>query len=314
MKKLCLLFVIILVFLSGNSYAWNDDITHPHLSRRSVEESRLDAYLKDNLNLPNGITSKFGENTVLKWLQESSELEDNPACRAGNHFHDPLKPWNQAGLTDTLWPVDLWCYFGQYPQNEVTSNVTWATGFLSALPQNKDTQVTAFNEWDWDSAREYYHIYLTGKDFSGLDVASDKRTRDEYMTKSFRALGQVLHLLQDTAVPAHVRNDFSQGHTYIFPDDKSMPWNWFGNWLEHLVKANDQTARWFNQAIGGNLNTVSLTNFWDTDNWDGAVPVINEAYLGIAEFTNQNFVSEFISMSIRVKNAQILAKKIILCS
>jgi hypothetical protein len=36
--------------------------------------------------------------------------------------------------------------------------------------------------------------------------------RERYMAETFLTLGHVLHLLQDMAVPAHTRDDFSIGH------------------------------------------------------------------------------------------------------
>lgn len=293
-RKIIAFFLLCLVTLiCEHAMAWNDDFTHPKITATAIIASDVSKYLIDNLNLKNGVHSSFGDRSAFDWLQTGAELEDDPACRASNHFHDPLKPWSQAGLTDTWWPVDIWCYLGgQFPPDQISSSLTWATGFLSADPASTDLWVVDFNEWDWDSAREYFHIYLTGRDFQGVLVAPDENSRNEYFSKCLRALGQVLHLLQDASVPAHVRNDFSQGHTDVFPTIKSMPWEWIGNWLEHYVK-DEKDAEWFDQSVGGKLNKVSLTNFWDTDNWDGNVPINDDAYLGLAEFANQNFVSEY---------------------
>jgi Tol biopolymer transport system component len=296
MRNLCLLIACITIVFSIDAWAWNDDVTHPHLTRTAIQKSEMAKYLENQLNSTEGINTVLGGKTIFRWIQEGALLEDDPACRASNHFHDPLVPsWEDAGLSDMQGLVKLWCWgfgVGEFPPNEISSSVTWATGIRSPQPLDKDNSVSAFNEWDWDSAREYYYIYLTGHDLNGVAVASDKKARDAYFAYCFRALGQVLHLLQDAAVPAHVRNDFSQGHTDIIPDDESMPWEWIGNRFEHYVKANND-ADWFDQAVGGDLSIVTLTNFWDTNNWDGAVPIDNEAIIGIAEFTNQNFVSEY---------------------
>jgi len=53
-------------------------------------------------------------------------------------------------------------------------------------------------EWSWNDAREYYFKALTSE---------TKAERDIYWGKTFRALGQVMHLLQDSANPSHVRDD-----------------------------------------------------------------------------------------------------------
>jgi hypothetical protein len=55
----------------------------------------------------------------------------------------------------------------------------------------------------WDNARNYFYSALT---------EIDPLKRDDNYVKTFRSVGQVLHLLQDMAVPAHVRNDFQSHH------------------------------------------------------------------------------------------------------
>jgi hypothetical protein len=304
MRKLSFLILVIAILFPLDSLAWDNVITHPHIVKQAVRNSDIDAFLQNELGMkpsqdPERPGTLFNGKYVTSLIQEGAELEDNPACRASNHFHDPLiEDWTMSGLTDTHWLVNLYCWgfgFGQYPPNKINSDVTWATGYKS--PSEKENNgVREFNEWDWDSAREYYYIYLAGKDFSGNEIAPDEDTRNEYMTKCFRALGQVLHLLQDMAVPAHVRNDFSRGHTDIIPDSNSAPWNWIGNRFEAFVKKND-TKNWFNESTGGTLNDISLTNFWDTNNYDGSIPITDENMLGLAEFANLNFVSPYTIFS-----------------
>jgi hypothetical protein len=81
------------------------------------------------------------------------------------------------------------------------SNVTWATGFLSA----NGPQITRPNQWmGWSDARDYYYWALT---------STSNKERESYFAKTFQALGQVLHLNQDVSVPAHVRNDFKSHYT-----------------------------------------------------------------------------------------------------
>lgn len=58
---------------------------------------------------------------------------------------------------------------------------------------------------DWDIARRAYFDALT---------KGTSAERDQNLAKTFQALGQVVHLVQDLAVPAHVRDDFaSHGNT-----------------------------------------------------------------------------------------------------
>ncbi|MCI5142717.1 MAG: hypothetical protein D3909_13540 [Candidatus Electrothrix sp. ATG1] len=37
---------------------------------------------------------------IAEWLELGSKKEDDPMCRAANHFHDPWKPWDKSELTD----------------------------------------------------------------------------------------------------------------------------------------------------------------------------------------------------------------------
>jgi len=300
MKKFSFLILVIAILLPMKGFAWDDKKTHPRITEKAVLNSNLDAYLQNNLGFiksedPNQTGTLFKGKYVTELIQKGSVLEDDPACRASNHFHNPLKNWGTSGLTDTWWPVDLWCYglgLGQYPPDEISSNITWATGFLSQDPNDKDDAVREFNKWDWDSAREYFYTYLTGKDYQGTVVASDENARDEYMTNCFQAVGQVLHLIQDSAVPAHVRNDFSQGHTMVRPVLNEWPWEWIGNAFELHVKRNDSKP-WFDSAVGGDLNDPFLTKFWDTDQLDENYSGIDMNTLGLAEYTNLNFLSAY---------------------
>lgn len=296
MRTILFFIVCQLLFFSQYALAFDNIKTHPHLTRSAIKAVDLDEILKAKLDLVEGINTVVDQMSIIDWLQSGAELEDNPACRASNHFHDPLKDWDESGLTDTHWLVNLVCWgfgLGQYPSDKINSNITWATGYKApSIKEDEENGVREFNKEDWDSAREYYFSYLTGKDFSGEEIAPDKDARNTYMAKGFIALGHVLHLLQDMAVPAHVRNDFSQGHTDIFPDSQSTPWRWFGNWFENYVKKNN-SATWFNESAGGVLNDISLTNFWDTEEYDGSVPITDENMLGLAEYTNLNFVSAY---------------------
>ncbi len=54
------------------------------------------------------------------------------------------------------------------------------------------------NAWSWKWARDSYYKALTD---------ANPNYRNIYFSYMFRSLGQVIHLVQDKAVPAHVRND-----------------------------------------------------------------------------------------------------------
>jgi hypothetical protein len=129
-------------------------------------------------------------------------------CRASNHFHNPLKSWDQSYMSDAPWFINAYCSSWQ----PIYSNITWATGYLSP----DGSTVTRPRQWmGWGDARDYYYWALTAT--SGTD-------RETYFAKTFQALGQVSHLLQDMAVPAHVRNDFTSHLFFIARSRYRTPW------------------------------------------------------------------------------------------
>jgi hypothetical protein len=303
MKKICLL-VILLTMFYGNVSAFNDTVTHRELTKLGVDKSSTDKYLRDNLNFPYGVNTKLGEKIGIDWIRDGSQLEDEPACRASNHFHDPGNnlEWTASGLADRYWFVDWWCgdHWWQncpppYSPDSIVSNILWATGHRNPLPDAKDIATQERNEWDWSSAREYFYIFLTGKDFSGTETARDENARTEYMGKTLRSLGQVLHLLQDTAVPAHVRNDFISHLDFVGFRAGSAGELWRGNKFEAYVRLhNKKIEKWVKDNYGGNVPPDrSLTDFWDTNNYTGSRPMPDEGLLGLSEYTNLNFVSKY---------------------
>ena len=120
-----------------------------------------------------------GKLAYMNGLRDGSEDEDNfPRFR--NHFHNPMytiDSWNQAGLDD------FW-FSGQ-------SSVLWA--------QDSSSQASAWGgDWSWAATRHHYYQSL---------VAVNHAAKEQAFSDALLGLGHQIHLLQDTAVPAHVRND-----------------------------------------------------------------------------------------------------------
>ncbi|MFW2369078.1 MAG: hypothetical protein ACN4GW_21895, partial [Desulforhopalus sp.] len=110
----------------------------------------------------------------------------------------------------------------------------------------------------------------------------------------FKTLGYVIHLLQDMAVPAHTRNDFSKGHLQYV----GISWNptkLIGNPFEDYVKDNFQNEIF--PAIISNISfpykgELRLTNFWDTDTIKQTNYIPQSGFdIGLSEYSNTNFVS-----------------------
>jgi hypothetical protein len=271
----CLLALIVNVSLFIPAYAFDEVETHPKITNKAITQSNLKPYLIANVGMMEG------ENTILKdengtsltitsWFQQGSTDEDAlTACRASNHFHNPVHSgdWTQSQMSDSLF-VDNICGTSRY------SNVTWGTGFT--YPAQGPVARTG-QEMGWDNARTYFHEALT---------STVPAVREEKYVKTFKAVGQVMHLLQDMAVPAHVRNDMSSHLT-----NRTQ---WGKNPFELYVVSH--TA-----GIGADpvppqfAVPFRVTDFWDTNSYTGNNPSTNPSSgtnRGLAEYVNANYVSD----------------------
>jgi len=92
------------------------------IAQRTINGFSLTNYLKDNLGFIKGVGEEISgysgrknmhiTQKVWQWLGEGGFMEDEPGTwydyvmnnndktRSRNHFHNPLKPWDQAGLDD----------------------------------------------------------------------------------------------------------------------------------------------------------------------------------------------------------------------
>lgn len=123
--------------------------------------------------------------------------------------------------------------------------------------------------WSWRNSRLSF--------YRGMTATSDVERRSA-LANSFRALGQVMHLVQDNAVPAHVRNDL-----HMIPDG-----------YEAYASKNVDLLNFVPIAFKGpknSLSTYSPRQLWDSDQYDGTNPSFSST-LGLAEYTNANFASE----------------------
>jgi len=236
MKKTWVLLSIGIVLFSENAIAYDNKVAHKEITDNAITSSiKTHEYLIDNLNLPMGIETFINAHEIRKWLKDGSMLEDEPGCRASNHFHNPLRDWDESGMRDQPWFVSGWCSGGDYPAEDINSAVHWATGHIAPVPPGD--RLGTGNEWNWFRAREHFYTYLTGHDFYFNTVADTVEEREEYFAKSLRALGQVLHLLQDMAVPAHVRDDFKSHLDWVGIrwGTSYKPWKWISEEFEHFV-------------------------------------------------------------------------------
>jgi hypothetical protein len=190
--------------------------------------------------------------------------------RSFNHFHNPLKTWDNAGFKGTFQSSVIWA------QDQGTFGSLWGGTF------------------SWKAVREYFYIALTGKDFTNNLVAPTQTNKETYFGKTFRGIGQVMHLVQDVSVPAHTRNDTHViGYHYELAVDK-MRINGdlvFTNGIANPI-AFDPAILTFSPNP---LAPIPIAKIFDTDKYDPSNPdpaVTVSSAIGLSEYSNANFVSE----------------------
>jgi hypothetical protein len=272
-------FILCMIFLYEHALPWDDDVTHRDLSRYGVQNSVLSRtkgnFLK-NLGFEKGIDQPLvwsKTKTVMDWIREGAQLEDNPTSRSFNHFHNPLRDWPEAGLNDIYFiPVTgksslLWAQDGNYQQSSVGE------------------------DWSWQKVKQLYYLALKST------TDSDRQAN---FAKTFRGLGHQMHLIQDAAQPDHVRND-------AHPEDAIFGKNQFGSYflekwaIRKIPFINFLASTPILPELSLNISQSGLapiTQFLDTDQYNKDNPsqffqtgLATSLSIGIAEYTNANFAS-----------------------
>jgi len=259
--------VIIYLILSNPVFAWNDVVTHPILSDIAIHNSSLCEAM--NVLWMNECTKYeiFDETytidrEVLSWVRLGAELEDS-SVRSLNHFHDALisSPWSYAGL------------------NIGSSAILWS--------QDK---AVADNEWSWGDTQNKYWSAL---------IATSSELRDEKFSQMFRGLGHQMHLLQDMAVPAHVRMDMHLADALSLNETDQD--KYFETWVKELdlseIGFQYVDGVWFSQSsisptvIKTPIDGFSpIVNYFDADVYDGN-SASGTTLQGLAEYSSSNFFS-----------------------
>lgn len=252
------------MFSQQNSTAYDNTYTHKYINEKAVGKSDLDAVLTTSLDFNDGIREWIGKKQIWQWISDGGEEEDQPEWRCLRHFHDPLNAsWDNAGLLSLYQSVIYWA---QTPDPANSYGLT--------------------NEYSWILAREYYYqALLTGS--------------AEQYAKVFRTIGQLMHLVSDAAVPAHVRND---PHVPYIKDADH-----FEEYVKRLFNDKDGTIASlafdnftvdpaiFDKAVPDPMAPSPISALWDHDEYnpDGSnPPVESNTTIGLAEYTNANFWTE----------------------
>jgi hypothetical protein len=161
-------------------------------------------------------------------------------------------------------------------------------GLLGSVGQSSILwgQNTSLSGWSWQDVRNSYFDALT------RSTRSDRETR---LTRTFEGLGRQAHLVQDAASPAHTRNDPHALYNYesLVDDVREKDETTFNAWLAGSPDTPGvPDPGW--QALDSNpLAPVATARLIDTDRYVGASPAVTTgALIGLAEYTNANFLSE----------------------
>ena len=92
----------LLLALVGTGESYEVDV-HQALSQTAVDRGeKLEVILRDELNLSAGRLTRFSGERARTWVGLGSSQEDVPRLRVFNHFHNPLRPSQDAGLRTTV--------------------------------------------------------------------------------------------------------------------------------------------------------------------------------------------------------------------
>jgi hypothetical protein len=234
--------------------------THREIGAVAVDRSSLDPILKTQYGLDLGAAFLIDGQTVQEWVARGALREDVPPFRALNHFHNPLKPWAQAGGV-----------FGQ-------SSIHWQQAEEQGLG----------GTWSWSVARRRFLDFLT---------RPSRSERDAALADTARALGQVMHMVQDAASPAHTRGD-----PHLIHDGLEER-------IEEIRASRDASLRARFEALlaaaspippmsiltptGDPLAPAPIARLIDSDTYGSTIQsYVTGPQSGLAEYTNGGYVSD----------------------
>jgi hypothetical protein len=306
MKKITFFTLALVLLLSFRVYALKEG-THKAINQyiavNNINGFSLDTYIRNQLGFSIGVKQDVIGKKVFEWLGYGGVQEDRPGSifdyvlnnenRSVNHFHNPLKIWDEAGLNDSLFvPV-----FVPYPPF-IQWQIRWYTGQSSILWSQNINQSLG-GKWSWQDGREYFYIALTGRDFSGTAVALNQADRERYFAYTFRSVGQLLHLVQDASVPEHVRNDAHAFPAYEAAVEGFMDQTTYGSFWNDLLATPITFDRSILDIPPANPSAPGrISRLIDTDLYNGINPGVTVTQynspqtIGLAEYTNANFLSK----------------------
>jgi len=244
------------------------------VSKCDINGFNMDTYLKNNVGFSKGMSESIAESLYyyqwlgiilkkkanpMKCISDGGSDEDSPPIRCMNHFHDPLKEWDKAGLS-----------------------IGSISGDSSILWVQKTAGSQYLGNYSWHDARGYFYRAMT---------SCNEEERSLNYVQLFNGLGHIMHLVQDSAVPEHVRNDEHTFSSTTFEknvlkkklDEKNMS--------NTMISHFDYSALF--RVVSNPYAPLPIARIVDTDRYDGTNPEVTMTVpIGLAEYTNANFFSE----------------------
>ena len=275
--KLSILLILATLVMFSEVYAWGEKKTHPELTKLAINNSILnDKEFMSNLGFKKGLSELLRYDrliTIEKLIQDGSALEDMEGGvmkflslneRYMNHFHNPIKEWEEAGLDD---PISM----GE-------SLILWAQD-----SSGQDEFIAG--DQSWGRMRDLYQMALT---------PDTEETRQRSFAQLFVGLGCQMHLIQDAAVPEHVRND--QHGLQSISGKSRLGFPFFETWAE---KNGPYIASMASDPIFPDVPFQSSNGLAPISQLVDTRPYDNSGYLpsagvsqGLAEYTSSNFFSD----------------------
>ncbi len=253
------LFGVVTIIFGSIAWAYGVN-THERLSTEAYDISQLRKDPKIFRSIGIRDTDKFKnsdnqDRTIQQLIGDGARFEDN-GIRPRFHFYDPI--YN----TGLIWGGPF------------AGSPDWALEDRFSNP----TQDFSFSD-----ARQYLYNALT---------LPTQEMRDRNFGSAFETLGHVIHHLQDMAQPQHVRNDVHLDRPEEIlgipnPLYNRSAYELYTDTHRSELPFVDQAGLYKTPVYPGTDPTLFNTarKFWVTQEGSGGTG------LGIAEFTNNNFVS-----------------------
>ena len=260
------------IFYPLSSSGYIQYYSHPLINQKALELSSIRSYLKNNLGFTKGFDEVVNGRSISRWIQQGGTDEDDN-IRGLFHFHDPTKQWDSAGIWGLGFSSIDWAQDNtKTPAPSCSTVESYGISCPEPPPSSNPSR-------SWRGARKYYYDALTAET---TIIERERNYRD-----TFKALGHVMHLLADAAVPAHVRNDSHMlGGSRYEQAVETLITKTTETFLKEKVNSAPSLA--YSSLINAPIdaNYVPIADLWDTTPQPGY-----GGYLGLAEYTNYNFLS-----------------------